>query len=355
MHTLLRAILPTLIAAMLLAAAPLGAQSTLERTPNVTGGWIDLPWQLHITTPTRFDVAREGEGTAVLPSLTATLGLPASSLAGATFAPRSGVQPGAADEWEIFGRYLSFDQRHGLPFDITGQVGYNLAAGSLDTEIGVSRRLGPVRLLGAFRGMTEAYEEGAGYALAAGAVLNPLPRSLPVALTGDVATHLDRAEGEPVAWSAGVSIGVPYTAYTLSAFATNTRSATLQGRSRGSTSTFFGVELTIPIGLGRTLGTVVPRETAGEAVEAGATAPPAVRADIEVYAFVPPRIVISAGSTVEWTNRDEVVHTVSAEDGSWESGAIESGETWRATFSEPGIYPYYCGPHPYMKGVVIVR
>ena len=355
MRTILPGSTMTLLAAALLAAAPLAAQSTLERTPNVTGGWIDLPWQLHLTTPTRFAGSREGEGTAVLPSLSATLGLPASALAGITFAPRSGVLPGGGDEWEVFGRYLSFDRRHGLPFDITGQVGYNLDAGSLDTEIGISRRLGAVRLLGAFRGMTDAYDEGTGYALAAGAVLNPLPRSLAVALTGDVATRLDRAGGESVAWSAGVSVGVPYTAYTASAFATNTRSATLQGRSRGGTRTLFGLELTIPIGIGRTLGTVVPREAAGRAVEAGATAAPSVRADIEVYAYVPSRIVIAAGSTVEWTNRDEVVHTVSAEDGSWESGAIESGATWRVTFTEPGIYPYYCGPHPYMKGAVIVR
>jgi plastocyanin len=73
------------------------------------------------------------------------------------------------------------------------------------------------------------------------------------------------------------------------------------------------------------------------------------------YLYAPKRLVIEAGTTVEWTNRDEMVHTVSADDGSWDSGAIRPGESWRATFTEPGVYPFHCGPHPFMKGVVVVR
>ena len=65
--------------------------------------------------------------------------------------------------------------------------------------------------------------------------------------------------------------------------------------------------------------------------------------------------MVRAGSVVEWVNRDAVVHTVNAEDGTFHSGAIEAGQSWRARFDEPGRYPYYCGPHPYMKGIVVVR
>jgi plastocyanin len=64
---------------------------------------------------------------------------------------------------------------------------------------------------------------------------------------------------------------------------------------------------------------------------------------------------VPAGTTVEWTNGDAVVHTVSADDASFNSGAIAPGATWRATFTRPGTYAYHCGPHPFMKGVVIVR
>ena len=56
-----------------------------------------------------------------------------------------------------------------------------------------------------------------------------------------------------------------------------------------------------------------------------------------------------------WTNNDPVEHSVTAADGSFDSGLIASGATWRHTFTKPGTYQYSCRPHPFMKGVVIVR
>jgi plastocyanin len=50
-----------------------------------------------------------------------------------------------------------------------------------------------------------------------------------------------------------------------------------------------------------------------------------------------------------------VVHTVTAEDGSFESGEIQPGARGSVTFSRPGTYPYHCTPHPLMKGVGEVR
>jgi plastocyanin len=46
---------------------------------------------------------------------------------------------------------------------------------------------------------------------------------------------------------------------------------------------------------------------------------------------------------------------VTANDKSFDSGLLQPGKTYRRTFDTPGQYPYYCLPHPFMKGVVVVR
>ncbi|HEX5521465.1 MAG TPA: cupredoxin family copper-binding protein [Longimicrobiaceae bacterium] len=341
--------------------APLVAQTTLERTPLLSGGWIGLPGSLQINTPFRFsDAGEPGLGVLVVPTFEATLGLPLWLAAGARYAPQSQIARGHADEWELFGRYQPFGQARGAPLDVAVQAGYSGAAESLDGELSLARWFGGVRLLGAARLFTDAHGTGdTRGALAAGAVVHPLPRSRPVAVAGDVATVLDRGEGEKWAWSAALEVGIPYTVNTVSLFATNTASGTLQGTSLGVSRTRWGFELTLPIPLGSFLGWYPPREAAARAVQpvpAGAPAEARLfRASIYRYSFVEERIVVPAGTTVEWTNGDAVVHTVSADDASFNSGAIAPGGTWRATFTRPGTYAYHCGPHAFMKGVVIVR
>lgn len=67
-------------------------------------------------------------------------------------------------------------------------------------------------------------------------------------------------------------------------------------------------------------------------------------------------VVVGVNNTVVWTNNDSVFHTVTATDGSFNSGTIYSGQTWSHTFSHPGTYSYYfCQYHPWMKGTVIVK
>ncbi|HEX8430362.1 MAG TPA: cupredoxin family copper-binding protein, partial [Longimicrobium sp.] len=78
-------------------------------------------------------------------------------------------------------------------------------------------------------------------------------------------------------------------------------------------------------------------------------------AGIRNLAFTPARIEVTAGSTVEWTNNDALAHTVTAPDRSFDSGPIEPGKSWSHTFTTPGTYDFSCTPHPFMKGVVIVR
>lgn len=66
-------------------------------------------------------------------------------------------------------------------------------------------------------------------------------------------------------------------------------------------------------------------------------------------------LVIPVGTTVTWTNDDGVMHTVTAADGSFDSGFLEQGDTWSYTFDEPGEFEYFCSPHPWMRAKVIVE
>jgi plastocyanin len=77
--------------------------------------------------------------------------------------------------------------------------------------------------------------------------------------------------------------------------------------------------------------------------------------EMRQMAFAPQRLEVTAGTTVEWTNRDQLEHTITANDGSWDSGPIAAGGTWRRTFDQPGTYAFHCTPHPFMTGVVVVK
>lgn len=78
---------------------------------------------------------------------------------------------------------------------------------------------------------------------------------------------------------------------------------------------------------------------------------------IENYQFVPAEVVIRAGDSVEWINREKrTSHSVLFPDeGGLESERLFPGERWQRRFGQPGRYPYHCGPHPEMKGVVLVE
>lgn len=348
-----------LLTAALCAGLPCSgaAQGTLERSPNLDAGWIGLPWILELDLLDRFsDEDRGGFDVVSLPTFSLALGLPHDLLAGLRFAAQSPVPRDGGTEIEAFGRFAPWLEDAGDPLTLALQAGINAGTGSLDGEVSLARWLGPARLLGAARAFSDAYDEGdARAALAAGAVLHPFPGRIPVALAADVASLLDRDEGEEWAWSIGVQVGVSFTPNTVSLHLTNAGSGTLEGRTRGGDDVRLGLEITVPIPAGAFLGSFAPREAATAAVAAAPPGPPAVRVPIRRYAYLPARLEIDAGTTVEWVNEDAVVHTATADDASWNSGAIPPGRSWRATFSRPGIYPYHCGPHPFMKAAVVVR
>ena len=72
-------------------------------------------------------------------------------------------------------------------------------------------------------------------------------------------------------------------------------------------------------------------------------------------AYTNNRIEITVGTTVQWTNNDPMPHTVTATDRSFDSGIIAAGKSWQYTFTKAGTYNFYCMPHPFMKGVVVVK
>lgn len=76
---------------------------------------------------------------------------------------------------------------------------------------------------------------------------------------------------------------------------------------------------------------------------------------IDNYAFSPKTVVVHAGDSVMWTNKDSVPHTVKALDGAFDSATIDPGKTYRFTFAKAGDHAYRCGIHPEMRATVTVK
>jgi len=65
-------------------------------------------------------------------------------------------------------------------------------------------------------------------------------------------------------------------------------------------------------------------------------------------------VVIGANNTVTWINKDYSIHTITSNNGIFDSGLLNSGDKWSYTFSTPGTFGYHCAIHPYMTGNVTV-
>lgn len=64
---------------------------------------------------------------------------------------------------------------------------------------------------------------------------------------------------------------------------------------------------------------------------------------------------IVAGQTIMWTNNDSVSHTATADDDSWGTGTLKTGQSFVRRFDTPGTYTYHCSYHPEMTGTIIVE
>jgi plastocyanin len=64
---------------------------------------------------------------------------------------------------------------------------------------------------------------------------------------------------------------------------------------------------------------------------------------------------VKVGTTVTWTNHDDIPHTVAAKDRGFKSKVIDTDESYSFTFSTPGEYSYFCSLHPHMVGTIVVE
>lgn len=105
------------------------------------------------------------------------------------------------------------------------------------------------------------------------------------------------------------------------------------------------------------LPTLTVYATAADArkAESADTSGPVTEVSILETSFSPARIEVAPGTTVEWTNASVLPHQVVWLDlGLDDSGMLDTDGTFRLTFDTPGKYPYFCGPHPFMIGEIVV-
>jgi plastocyanin len=117
-----------------------------------------------------------------------------------------------------------------------------------------------------------------------------------------------------------------------------------------------GFEFTIPFTLARYFGHRAKPAAAADTARSPAGVPTggtAVR--VANLAFTPAELRVRAGTRVSWVNGDQLQHSVSADDGSFDSGLIDAGKSFERVFDRPGTYAYHCTPHPFMHGRVIVE
>jgi plastocyanin len=76
---------------------------------------------------------------------------------------------------------------------------------------------------------------------------------------------------------------------------------------------------------------------------------------IDNFSFGPMELTVPVGTTVTWTNRDDIPHTVVSIDQLFKSKVLDTDEKFSFTFSKSGTYPYFCSIHPKMTGKVVVQ
>ena len=77
---------------------------------------------------------------------------------------------------------------------------------------------------------------------------------------------------------------------------------------------------------------------------------------IDNFSFGPQTLTVKAGTTVTWTNRDDIPHGIASSNNAFKkSGALDTDESYSFTFTAPGTYQYFCYLHPHMVGSIVVE
>ncbi|HEX6133659.1 MAG TPA: plastocyanin/azurin family copper-binding protein [Longimicrobiales bacterium] len=104
--------------------------------------------------------------------------------------------------------------------------------------------------------------------------------------------------------------------------------------------------------------TIVDLDGEGCEVPGSAIGPDRAIVFIRDFAFFPDTLRIAAGTRVTWVNCEDAgiePHTSTADAGTWDSGLIAPGEAYSRTFTAAGSNGYFCEPHPFMRGAILVQ
>lgn len=97
-------------------------------------------------------------------------------------------------------------------------------------------------------------------------------------------------------------------------------------------------------------------DTAEEPAADGVTADGSVEVDMKEISFAPEEVTVKVDTTVRWVNSDPVAHTVTDDQGLFDSGVLDSDDVFEHMYDQPGTYEYTCTLHPTtMKGTVVVE
>lgn len=341
-----------LLCAALVVPASLDGQRLLDATPNTRSPWTMGPWEPALVLSHRMEFLVGGDELLNLPLITVGTAVHPRVAVGIDFTSNSEATArhlgGNEAQW-----WVSLRGPAGARAEVSSLVAYNSAARSIDGAVSTRLNTGPFSWIAEARGFSNAFGEGAaGLAGAAGVVFKFTPY---LAIGGDVGQAFGPSALGNV-WSAGVTLALPGTRHQFLLHAANNGPATLQGASRpkvvGPGTTRYGFAFLAPLGSGAQWARIFRREHPVTAVR---TEPGMARVNLRDVAFRPDTVWISVGDSVTWVNGDLLEHTVEAEDSSWSSGLLAAGQRYARVFGEPGEFPYVCGPHPHMRGIVIVR
>jgi len=104
------------------------------------------------------------------------------------------------------------------------------------------------------------------------------------------------------------------------------------------------------------LGAVIGSGLAGGVLVARAQTAAATTVSIDNFTFNPQKLTVKAGTTVTWTNKDDIPHGIAATGNAFKrSAAMDTDDSYSFTFTMPGTYQYFCYIHPHMTGTIVVE
>jgi plastocyanin len=104
------------------------------------------------------------------------------------------------------------------------------------------------------------------------------------------------------------------------------------------------------------IGAAVGSVLAGGVLFAKAQTAATAAVGIDNFTFNPQTVTVKAGTTVIWTNKDDIPHGIAATNNAFKrSQALDTDDSFSFTFTTPGTYQYFCYIHPHMTGSIVVE